>query len=151
MLKILEINGQNEKESSKEFYLLTWEYLYKNLVYLTVSEKGTEINSIYVENFIGTFFRLPGVVQEYVYPRIQETMQMLGVSYPKLSTDGLDEINITGNLIIGLVKSVLLHNKGTKDENLIKRVYAIVDGWLVKLITAFPKELGGVDLTQYRS
>ncbi len=50
-----------------------------------------------------------------------------------------------------LVKSVLLHTKGTKEENLIKRVYAIVDGWLVKLITAFPKELGGVDLTQYRS
>lgn len=76
---------------------------------------------------------------------------MLGVSYPKLSTDGLDEINITGNLIIGLVKSVLAKTKGTKDVDLIKWVYAIVDGWLVKLITAFPKELGGVDLTTYWS
>jgi len=76
---------------------------------------------------------------------------MLGVSYPKLSADGIDEINITGNLILGLVKAVLVQTKGTKDEELIMRVYAIVDGWLVKLITGFPRELGGVDLTTYRS
>ena len=76
---------------------------------------------------------------------------MLGLSYPKLSADGIDEINITGNLILGLIWSVLNHTKGTKDDNLIKRIYSIVDGWIVKVITGFPSEVGSIDLTTYWS
>jgi hypothetical protein len=62
MIIIVKASGNNPETNLKDFYLITWEYLYKCLVYLTIEAPGDCPECKYVDSFISTLLSLPEVV-----------------------------------------------------------------------------------------